>query len=242
MRGAMKLNVAICDDDPHQIENLKAVVRMWAKNRGHFCEIASFPGAEAFLFEYSENKTFDILLLDIEMGGINGVELARAVRVGNETVQIVFITGFPDFIAEGYDVGAVQYLLKPAAGERIVATLDRAVKNLGKKEKTVLIETDGISRILEPSKILYVESFAHESVIRLVDEKIRCKIPLVKLEQTLGGQFVHCHRSYLVGLHAIRSITKTDVILDNGERLPISRRMYAQLSQAFISYYKGEPS
>lgn len=238
----MKLNVAVCDDDPHQIENLKAVVRMWAKERGCFCEIAAFPGAEAFLFEYSENRAFDILLLDIEMGGINGVELARTVRAENEAVQIVFITGFPDFIAEGYDVGAVHYLLKPTAAEKIVAVLDRAVKNLGKKEKTVLIETDGTNRILELSKILYVESFAHETVIRLANERIRCKTPLVKLEQALGGQFIHCHRSYLVGLHAIRSITKTDVILENSEKLPISRRMYTQLNQAFISYYKGEPS
>lgn len=92
---------------------IAGLVMGWAAAGDDTVAIKAFPSAEAFLFHYADAKDFDILLLDIEMGGMVGVELAREVRRDNETVQIIFITGYSDYIAAGYDVAALHYLVKP---------------------------------------------------------------------------------------------------------------------------------
>ena len=90
---------------------------------------AAHSSAESFLFHYAEESDYDILLLDIEMGKINGIELARRIRHDNETIQIVFTTGYYDFISEGYEVSALQYLMKPVSYEKLESVLNKAVKN-----------------------------------------------------------------------------------------------------------------
>ena len=107
------MRIAVIDDRPADRETIAALVSRWAKDRAEAAVSVPFPSAEAFLFAYSEDRDFDILLLDIEMGTINGVELAKTVRMENDAVQMIFVTGFPDFIAEGYEVSAVHYLIKP---------------------------------------------------------------------------------------------------------------------------------
>ena len=87
----MTLKITICDNDPGQIEYLTSLVSSWSSKNAHTCAMDSFPSAEAFLFEYAEDKSCDILLLDIEMGAMNGVELAKTIRQTNDIVQIIFI-------------------------------------------------------------------------------------------------------------------------------------------------------
>ena len=99
----MKYKIAVCDDEEQQIQYLAALARDWANGSGKKAVIRPFFSAEEFLFQYEDEKDYDVLLLDIEMGNTNGVELAKRIREENDAVQIVFITGYPDFIAEGYE-------------------------------------------------------------------------------------------------------------------------------------------
>ena len=92
-----------------------------------------FPSAEQFLFHYADFPQYDLLLLDVEMSAMDGVTMAKEVRKTNETVEIVFITGYTDYIAEGYDVGALHYLVKPLHREKFFAVLDKA---LSRRRKT----------------------------------------------------------------------------------------------------------
>ena len=89
----MNLNIAICDDEQLQTEYLKNLVTEWAAQSGNSTKICTYPSAESFLFEYSEDQSFDILLLDIEMGKLSGIELAKEIRKNNSTIQIIFTTG-----------------------------------------------------------------------------------------------------------------------------------------------------
>ena len=110
--------IAICDDSQADTEYLTTLVKEWAKDRTAI--IKTFPSAEAFLFNYAEEKDFDILLLDIEMGKMDGVTMAKVIRQDNESVQIVFITGYSEYIADGYDVAALHYLIKPVKTEQLL--------------------------------------------------------------------------------------------------------------------------
>lgn len=122
----MTYKIAICDDMEQDAQYIAAAVKKWAEQANVYADIHAFRSAEGFLFDYAAHKDYDILLLDIEMPSINGVELAKRVRRENEAVQIIFITGFPDFMAEGYEVSALHYLLKPVSFDKLSKVLNRA--------------------------------------------------------------------------------------------------------------------
>ena len=144
----MTYRVAICDDNPHDTNYVLSILNNWAQNRTAEVSVESFQSTESFLFHYEDDKNYDILLLDIEMGSMDGVTLAREIRCDNERVQIVFITGYPDYIAQGYDVSALHYLMKPVSHEKLGQVLDRAAAALCKQVRTVLlpVETTGPTR------------------------------------------------------------------------------------------------
>ena len=135
----MAYRVAVCDDSSEDARYVAGMVQAWASSRDAALQVERFPSAEAFLFHYAEDQSYDMLLLDIEMPGMDGVAMARQVRRDNEAVQIVFVTGYSDYIAQGYDVAALHYLMKPVDREKLFAVLDRAAVKLGKNERALLL-------------------------------------------------------------------------------------------------------
>ena len=131
----MDYRIAVCDDEPQARELAQACAVQWAHKHGYSVEVRQFPTGDAFLFQYEEDKAWDILLLDVEMPGRSGVELAKAVRQQNKRTQIVFITGYADYIAEGYDVSALHYLLKPLDREKLFSVLGRAAERLHQRRQ-----------------------------------------------------------------------------------------------------------
>lgn len=234
----MEYKVAICDDEAVELQYLSGLVQGWAKKAGHRMEILAFPSAEAFLFRYEEEKDFDLLILDIEMGKMNGVELAREVREKNAGVQILFITAYPDFISEGYEVSALHYLMKPVKEEKLFEVLDRAAANLDKKERYVIFQVDGEAVKISVSEIISVEAFSHSVEVVTKKGSFRIDGTISGMEELLGEGFVRCHRSYLAALGYMRKIGRTDVEMDTGARIPLSRRKYDAVNQAFIRYYR----
>lgn len=216
------------------------MVAAWAKQSQNTVSLEKFPSAEAFLFQYEEEKTFDILFLDIEMGAINGVDLAKKIREENQTIQIVFVTGFPDFMAAGYDVSALHYLLKPIEKAKLFAVLDRAVLHLAREEKSVVFSANGGSRRVLLKDIVWVEVVAHLCVVTTVNDTFNIRSTISDVEKLFLDGFIRCHRSYLVGIRHIKAILKTEIVLDSGEKIPLSRSHYHTVNQAFIRYFRGE--
>lgn len=109
----MDYRIAVCDDREEDRSFARESVLQWAEKRGFDVDVQEFPSGDAFLFHYTEDRAWDILLLDVEMPGCSGVDLAKQVRKDSQLLQIVFLTGYSDYLAEGYDVSALHYLLKP---------------------------------------------------------------------------------------------------------------------------------
>lgn len=236
----MYYKIGICDDSPTDQGYVMGLVEQWAANADRQVQMDRFPSAESFLFHYAEHKDYDILLLDIEMGGMDGVALAKKLRQENLTVQIVFITGFPDFIAEGYEVSALHYLMKPVKADTLTRVLDKAAANLGKVERSVIFHIDGEAARIAASEIEFIESFAHSCCVHTTQAAFEVKLGISEIEKLLGDGFVRAHRSYLVGLHAIRRISKADITLDGGKVIPLSRGNYQAVNEAFIRHFKGD--
>ena len=139
----MKYRIAICDDEQNQIEYITSIVASWSAHEGHGCEIRTFASAEAFLFEYEEDKAYDILLLDVEMKNMNGIKLAKRIRKDNNRAEIIFITSHFEFVGEGYEVDALHYLIKPISAEKLTQVLTKAAEKISVEPPSVVISCEG---------------------------------------------------------------------------------------------------
>lgn len=230
------MKLALCDDNPQEREYIKKLVLQWQTESEAKISLQEFSSAEELLFSYPDFPP-DILLLDIEMSGMNGVELAKTLRARSDFSQIIFITGYPEFIADGYDVSALHYLLKPARPEKLFEVLDRAAANISRAQRAVILKTaDGIQRV-SVEKILYAEAFSHTVSFVCSDQSYETRSTISEARNLLGDGFVQCHRSYLVGLKYVKTVGNKEVILDNGLRLPVSRQLYKEVKTAYLKYY-----
>ena len=235
------INIAICDDEKIQVDLIEKYVRCWASNNNRLVHIETFYNAESFEFKWSMDKKYDILLLDIEMPGKNGIELAKQIRTEDDIIDIIFITAISDYIAEGYDVSALNYLIKPIKETKLYECLDKAMEKIPKEEKTIIINENGENHRIIQSDILYIESVGHFLEIHTVDKKYTIRKNIGDMERELEKNILmKCHRSYIVGLKYIRKIGKTDILLDNNQLIPVSRRLYSNINMAFIAYFRGE--
>lgn len=232
----MRLKIGICDDDADQRDYLAERVRIWAGRNRHLVEMAQYPGAKEFLFSYEEKKDFDILLLDIEMPGVSGIELAKRVRSENTAVQIVFITGYYEYFSDGFDVSALHYLIKPADEAKLYPVLDRAVYNLSCRQRCVLLATGEADIKVPLADILYAEAENVYVNVHAIKGNYRVRMSLGKLAEQLDETFFKAHRSYVVSLKFIGKITRREITMTNGDVIPLSRGIYNEIHAALIKY------
>ncbi len=233
----MPYSIAICDDNTADAGRITEYVKHWSAEIGQAVSIRQFPSAEAFLFAYEEDRSFEILLLDVEMTGMSGLELAKRLRAENNRAEIVFITSHVEFSGEGYEVDALHYLVKPVTPQKLGAVLDKAAAKLQVQPHSVVVNSEGgMLRLSEPD-ILYAEAFLHYIDIHTKDTVHRVKENISAFEKLLSEDFFRIHRSYLVSLKAVVRFTRTEVELYTGEKLPLSRAKYDELSRAFIAHH-----
>lgn len=230
----MQYKIAICDDNGVDVQYISAWVKAWGNERKIQLKLDTFSSAEAFLFHYAEQKDYDILLLDIEMGEMNGVTMAQNVRKDNETVQIVFITGYSDYISEGYEVSALHYLVKPVHGEKLFAILDRAREKLKGNERMLLLALPGEMVRIPFHEIRYLEVQKNHVTIH-GKRDYTVKRTLAEFETQLDDRFFRAGRSFILNLTYVQRVTRTEVYLSDGSAIPLARGLYEKLNRAIIS-------
>lgn len=228
--------IAICDDEAVQTDYLAALVNDWGHERRVLLHIERFPSAEAFWFRYAAARDFDILLLDIEMGGMNGVELARRIRREDKELQLLFVTGYMEYISDGYDVEALHYLLKPVTAERLYGVLDRARERLAERGKSLFLKAGEETVRVPLYDIRYLEVRQNYVTVH-AGEEYTVKKTLQELEKELDGSFFRTGRSYIVNLRFVKKIARTEVSLADGAVVPLSRGLYDRMNRALISYF-----
>lgn len=234
------MRIAVCDDEPVQAKYLSSLVRRWAAGKGADCSVRTYGSAEQLLYAWNGETGFDVLLLDIQMPGESGMELAREIRRCGDPAEIIFITGYSDYIEEGYEVSALHYLMKPVRAEKLFECLDRACERRGKIRRTVLVRCGEETVRLYQDEILYLEAFSHSVKIVASSGSRESEEGIGDLEKKLeAGRFFRPHRSYLVNLGHVREIGKTALTLDEGVELPVSRRRCRGLNEAFLRFYRG---
>lgn len=230
----MKYKIAICDDSNADRQYVLNMVGRWAATAGHVVHTDTFISAENFLFHYAEESDYDILLLDIEMGAMDGVTMAKQLRQNNDTVQIVFITGYSDYISEGYEVAALHYLMKPVKEEKLCSVLDRAAERLSRNEKVLNFEIGGEMVRVPIHQLRYADVMGNY-VTLYAKEEYTVKMTLGELEKQLDERFYRAGRSVIVNLTAITRVAKTEIKLSDGTAISIPRGAYEGVNRAIIN-------
>ena len=231
----MAYRAAIVDDSAQDGAFVREILTCWADQRGLALEAAVFSSAEQFLFQYAQDKDWDLLLLDIEMGAMDGVTMAKRVREHNEAVQIVFITGCSDYIMEGYEVAALHYLMKPVNPEKLMTVLDRALEKRKQEERCLNLEAYGEMVRIPFYEIRYLD--VHQNYVTVhakADHTV--KRTLGDFEKELDERFCRAGRSMILNLKYIQRVTKTEVRLSDGTVLPLPRGAYEPLNRAIIRH------
>ncbi|MCD7812794.1 MAG: LytTR family DNA-binding domain-containing protein [Lachnospiraceae bacterium] len=229
------VRIAICDDSSADAKFVENQVKAWAAARQAKIYTQVFSSAESFLFQYAEDKRWDILILDIEMGQMDGVTMAKTIRKENEALQIVFVTGYSDYIAEGYEVAALHYLIKPVKVEKLFSVLDRALEKRKQNERCLNLEMGGEMVRIPLYEIRYLDVRLNYVTIH-AGKEYTVKRPLGEFEKELDRRFVRAGRSLLLNLECIRRVTRKEVTLSDGTVLPLPRGAYEPLNRAIIQF------
>lgn len=234
------MRIAICDDEKAQRLLLKKYLEEWAVQNKAILETELFVSGENFLFSWEDDRDYDLLVFDIEMGQMSGMELAAAIREKDDGIPILFVTGYDKYMLQGFEVAALHYLLKPVSKDKLFEVLDK-LKIKRKQEDKLFFQTEKGPVSLLPSRIWYIEARAHQCILYTEDEEytLRSSISEVAGQLNSRREFARCHRSYLVNLHHVSAIVKPELILDDKRRLPVSRSAEKEVNRLFIEIFKG---
>lgn len=229
--------VAICDDEPVFLRDNRAMVEAVLGEAGIAHEISVFSAASDLASALSERPDrFDVLLLDILLDGENGVELARGLRAAGYQGGIAFVTSAKEFSLEGYSVYPIQYLLKPLQRDALREALlrDYAAR---RALPTLSVPIRGGFTTVPVGGILYLEALLRSIILHAKDRDIESTMSLKQAQAALPqGAFMRCHKSFLVPMAQIRDMTRAEITLKCGQRIPIGRVYYDEALAQFIEY------
>lgn len=230
------MNIAIVDDEKVIREQIKNMI----ENK--------FPGYQTDTFSTGKEllaieKDYDVIFLDIQMDGINGMDTARKLREQQKESLLIFITGMKEYVFEAFEVNAFHYLLKPVEEKKFEEVLKRAIREIEKQrkkgEKHLFIKTRVKSITLNQSSILYIENRAKKVEIHTTEEVVEMYASMRDLEKQLSDSFYRCHRGYLVNMAYITEYSNDNITLSNGEDIFLSKEKYKEFVKVYMRYLRN---
>ncbi len=233
------MNVLIAEDEVQYANTLKQYLERFCTENNLTCNIEIYNNG-ADLVEHYVPK-WDIVFLDIDMPGMNGISVAKSIRETDTTVGIMFVTNLAQYAIKGYEVQALDYILKPVSYYAISMKLKRIIGMLtNNNSKSILLNKDGDVYKMNINDIYYVEVVNHSIIYHTTDGLIKYtgNNSLTKISKELENYgFVRCHNSYLINLRHVNGLIEDNVQVA-GERIPVSRNKKKDLMEALLAMVK----
>ena len=230
------IRIAIVDDEKVIREQIIKLI----EKKQIDCEIDTYRTGEDLL---KADSVYDIIFLDIQMDGMNGIDTARALRQKADNTVLIFITGVKEYVFDAFDVAAFHYLIKPIEENKFWEVCDRAVLAVTKKKQNpsgqIFIKTRSQSITLDQSNVLYIESRAKKVEIHTKTNIVEAYAAISELEKQLVGSFYRCHRGYLVNMAFIAGYENDSITLNNGETIILSKDKYSEFVKVYMRYLKN---
>lgn len=238
----MLLKIGICDDEPEYTTILADYLKTYDidSEKDYSFQIDKFTSAKELLSAYTKPETYHILFLDVEMPEITGIELAKKIRMlGDKNVRIVFVSHYPEYMQDSFDVQAFYYLSKPLNYNDFCIIIKKLIKSIGDSViHKIIIPTNTHQKIIvNTDDIIYIEAIKTEKNALhfiLKNDDVYCNGTINEWENKLGKtHFLTPYRGTLVNLNHIHIVEKTSLIMTNGDTLPLSRHYQKQVRSFF---------
>ena len=234
------MNIAICDDE----EKVRKQIASQIKKQESDVKISSFAKGLDML---SDRKFFDICFLDIEMGDISGIELAKKIRKeqgdsGKRSI-IIFVTGFREYMEDAFDVNAFHYLVKPIKEKKFAEVFQRAANEVAsaseRREKYIIVKDGENKKKLLLREIQYIESSDRKVVFHMDNGLTETYARMYDLENELGDSFFRTHRCYIVNLEKVTAYSANSVQVLNGDSIMLAEKKYTDFVKTYLRYAKN---
>lgn len=237
------IKIAICDDE----KNIRSYLTALVREQNTECEITEYDSAEKYMSDGTAYD-YDLLFLDIELNSsVSGVELAKQIRSREQIRQpvIIFVTGYEKYVYDAFDVDALHYLVKPINERKFAEVFRRAQDKILSeteqkrnyfKKKSLVIQHAGANKAIPLDSIYYLESQSHKIVLYTKDGELIYYARIKDLEEELRGNFCRVHKGYLVNLAYVDEYSKTELILANGAKTPISKYKYEDFVKSYLRF------
>lgn len=216
------LHIAVIEDSAEEMKVLQDCLNRYSEEQGETFKITTFTEATSFLEGY--RAQYDMVFMDIELPWMNGLEAARRLRELDQQIVLIFVTNMAQFAVKGYEVDALDYIVKPVKYGPFSIKLGRAVKRCGIQAETVVINSAGGSVRMLLRDVLYIEAQGHRLTWHTEQGDYPASGTLRDTEEQLRDKgFLRCDKGYIVNQRQIAQVVGYDLVLMNGDRLPISR-------------------
>lgn len=228
------MNIAVVDDEKVIREQIGSLIEKQMPD----CYLESYATGEEML---AAGKRFDIVFLDIQMDGMDGIEVARTLRAKQDEIVLIFVTGNREYVFEALDLYAFHYLLKPVDEGKFREVLVRAAGEVAKKKEKKGLFIKKRNLTLDQADILYIESRAKKVEIHITRSKgiIEIYATMEELEDQLGEDFYRCHRAYLVNMAHITEYDSDSITITNGDKIYLTKKKYGDFVKAYMWYLQN---
>ena len=232
------IRIAICDDEKHMSEHIRSMVSDFFRKKNREISLRMFSSGEELL---NYDGQIDILFLDIQMNGMDGMETARKLRTDKFRGFLIFITVLKEMVFQSFEVQAYDYLVKPVEEKQFERTMERLLASMQSVgEDSLLVQKGYEGRIIRKDEIVFCEIIDRKIYLNLVsDEVLDYYERIENLETKLGGHFFRCHRSYLINLKHLKGYKNGTAYMDNGKEVPVSRLRSKEFSGVVLQYMKN---
>ena len=230
--------IAICDDEKHMSAHIRSCVSDFFRKKNRETSLRMFSSGEELL---SYNGQIDILFLDIQMKGMDGMETARKLRADQFRGFLVFITVLKEMVFQSFEVQAYDYLVKPVDKKQFEKTMERLYASMqNAREDSLLVQKGYEGRIIPKDEIVFCEVIDRKIYLNLASGDVVDYYERIEnLEAKLDKHFYRCHRSYLINLKHLKGYKNGIACMDNGKEIPVSRLRSKEFSGVVLQYMKN---
>ena len=232
------IRIAICDDEKHMSDHIKEMVSDFFHKKNREISIRTFLSGEDLL---SHDGQIDILFLDIQMKGMDGMETARKLRASKFRGFLIFITVLKEMVFQSFEVQAYDYLVKPVDEKQFGKTMERLYASMqNASEDSLLVQKGYEGRIIREDEIVFCEIIDRKIYLNLTSGEVVDYYERIEhLESKLDSHFFRCHRSYLINLKHLKGYKNGTAYMDNGKEVPVSRLRSKEFSGVVLQYMKN---
>lgn len=233
------MQLVICDDEPIVLKEIKRILEEYLGEREE-CVIDIFDNPDKLL-SFAEKKSIDIAFVDIVLGKENGIDVAKKLLAKRPECQLVYFSGYMDYVLDAYETEHCYYVMKNQFNEHLPEIMGKIKKRLNRLYNKLIVSNGKGQFVIDTAEIRYIERQGRTTLVNTKKENIMATENLKSIQMRLNAlEFVRCHNSYIVALQHVKRYERRGFLLDDGQVIPISRSYSSGVRETFLKWGRAQ--